>query len=68
MTKKSIDSRIEKLEEQSNTPRFSEELVSLLSRITGFRERYGLGSNPSEEQVEEAISRMSSHAVQGGQR
>ena len=53
-----IERRIEKLEEQSNTPGLPEELVSLLSRLDGFRERYGLGSDPSREEVEAAVYRM----------
>lgn len=54
----SIERRIEKLEEQSNTPGPPEELVSLLSRLTGFRVRYGLGEDPSREEVEAAVDRM----------
>ena len=54
----SVERRILKLEKQSNTPGLPEELVSLFLRLTGFRERYGLGPNPSREEVEAAFYRM----------
>lgn len=54
----SMERRIEKLEEQSNPPELPEKYVSLLSRLSGFRERYDLGDNPSREEVEAAIYRM----------
>jgi len=55
----SIERRIEKLE--ASAPRKPKKLIILLSKLRGFKLQYDLGPNPSEEEVEEAISRMSSH-------
>ena len=51
----SIEKRIEKLE-ASSAPKYSKKLIVLLSKLSC--NQYGLGPASSEEEVEEALSRM----------
>ena len=58
-----IEKRIERLEDYA--PGKPGKLIALLSKLQGFKLRYGLGDNPSEEEVEEVINRMSSNSNSG---
>ncbi len=51
----SLEKRIEKLE-ASSAPKYSKKLIVLLSKLSC--NQYGLGPDSSDEEVEEAVSRM----------
>ncbi len=56
-----IEKRIEKLEKHEGAVN-PEKYIALLSKLRGFKLRYDLGDDPSEEEVEAAIRRMSSNS------
>ena len=58
-----IEKRLEKLEDY--VPEEPGKLIPLLSKLDGFKAKYGLGDNPSEEEVQEILDRMRSHSKSG---
>ena len=56
-----IEKRIERLENREGEV-ISEKLITLFLELRGFNERYGLGPNPTREEVEAAIRRVASHS------
>lgn len=52
-----IKGRIERLENHEGEV-IPEKLITLLLELRGFKERYGLGPNPTREEVTAAIRRM----------
>ena len=55
-----IEKRIERLEDYA--PTRPDKYIALLLKLRGFKEMYGLGDDPSEEEVEAALRRRSSHS------
>ncbi len=56
-----IEKRIRRLENREGEV-IPEELITLLSKLEGFKLKYDLGPNPTREEVEAAIRRISSNS------
>lgn len=55
-----IEKRIKRLEDHAPTT-MPDKYIALLLKLRYFKKKYGLGDDPSEEEVEAALRRMSSH-------
>ncbi len=55
-----IEKRLKRLEKY--TPAKPEKLIALLLELRGVKEKYGLEDNPSDEKIDAAINRISSHS------
>ena len=58
-----IKQRIERLENREEP--HPEKLITILSKLRGFKLKYDLGPDPTREEVEAAICRMSSQRNRG---
>ena len=60
----SIERRIERLESYEGA-KIPEKLITLLSKLRGFKLKYDLGPDPTREEVEAAIRRMNTRLSRG---
>ena len=57
-----IKRRIEKLENHEEEEEIPEKLITLFMKLRNLPEKYGLGPNPTREEIIASFRRMSSHS------